>query len=141
MLMPTGHPVESGKSTTGYVVLLCGTPVIWESTKQTVTALSAMETEHVAISECSREPGGWGKLMSDSQAAIAHAKNPVDKNRIKHISIRYHFVREKIEDGTIEPIYVPSCKTLAAILTKPLSEIRHKILRDRLLAVNEVDAF
>uniref|UniRef100_A0A5S6R247 Reverse transcriptase Ty1/copia-type domain-containing protein n=1 Tax=Trichuris muris TaxID=70415 RepID=A0A5S6R247_TRIMR len=128
--------IETRKSTTGYIVLLSGAPVLWKSAKQTVTALSTMEAEYIALSECTREVT-WSKrflesieqgrrmvadttkVYCDSQAAIANANNSADKTRTKHISIRYHFVREKVEDGTIEPLYVRSGRNLEDILTKP----------------------
>uniref|UniRef100_A0A5S6QDW9 Reverse transcriptase Ty1/copia-type domain-containing protein n=1 Tax=Trichuris muris TaxID=70415 RepID=A0A5S6QDW9_TRIMR len=146
--------IESRKSKTGYIVLLSGTPVLWESAKQIVIALSTMEAEYIALSECQtwikrflecteqgrRIVAGTTKVYCDSQAAIAHANNLVDKTRTKHISIRYHFVREKVEDGTTEPVYVPSDRNLADILTKPLSQARHKVLKDVLFGLSEVEA-
>ena len=40
-------------------------------------------------------------LFSDNQSAIALAKNPVSHARAKHIDLRYHFVREAIQDKII----------------------------------------
>ncbi|GMF51699.1 unnamed protein product [Phytophthora lilii] len=39
------------------------------------------------------------KIYEDNQGSIALAKNPEFHKRTKHIDIRYHFVREKVEDG------------------------------------------
>ena len=42
---------------------------------------------------------GAVKIYEDNQGSIALAKNPQFHKRIKHIEIRYHFVREKVKDG------------------------------------------
>ncbi|GMF58356.1 unnamed protein product [Phytophthora lilii] len=41
------------------------------------------------------------KIYEDNQGSIALAKNPEFHKRTKHIDIRYHFVREKVEDGQV----------------------------------------
>lgn len=38
----------------------------------------------------------------DNKSAIAIGKNPVCHNRTKHIAIKYHFIREAIENGEIQ---------------------------------------
>ena len=47
-------------------------------------------------------------LHCDSKSAIAIAKNPVSHERSKHISIKYHFIREAQEKGKIQLYY---CQT------------------------------
>jgi hypothetical protein len=56
--------------------------------------------------------------------AIALAKNPEFHNRTKHIAVRYHFIREKIEDGKLAPIYMPTGEQTADILTKGLPKVK-----------------
>ena len=48
------------------------------------------------------------------------AKNPVGHARTKHIDIRYHFVREEVQNGAINLKYVATGEMIANILTKPL---------------------
>jgi len=48
------------------------------------------------------------------------AKNPVGHARTKHINIRYHFIREGVQDGAIILKYVATGEMIADILTKPL---------------------
>ena len=40
-------------------------------------------------------------IYEDNQGAISMAKYPVFHKRTKHVQIRYHFVREAVEQGTI----------------------------------------
>nr|GEZ95009.1 Gag-Pol polyprotein [Tanacetum cinerariifolium] len=41
-------------------------------------------------------------MYCDSKAAIAISCNPVQHSRTKHIDVRYHFIKEKVEKGIIE---------------------------------------
>ena len=54
------------------------------------------------------------KIMEDNQGAIAIAKNPVAHAHTKHIDIRFHYVREAIEEGIIEIEYCPTDVNLVA---------------------------
>ena len=58
----------------------------------------------------------------DNQSAIAMTGNLLQHSLTKHISIRYHFVREHVQSGEIEMHFVPTDQQLADIFTKPLPE-------------------
>ena len=62
-------------------------------------------------------------IYCDNQSAIAMTGNPVQHSLTKHISIRYHFIREHVMEGTIELHFVPTDQQLADIFTKPLAEV------------------
>ena len=49
------------------------------------------------------------------------AKNPVFHKCTKHVQIRYHFVREAVEQGTITLEYCRIDNTLADSFTKALT--------------------
>ena len=109
-----GGDLDSRKSTTGYIFTLGGTAVSWKSKLQSRVALSTTEAEYIAISEAAKEMI-WLKnflkelgkeqdvspLFSDSQSAIGLAKNPVFHSRCKHIQLKYHFIRDLINDGDL----------------------------------------
>ena len=137
---------EDRKSTSGYIVMLAGSPVTWKSAKQTITAFSTMEAEYVSVATCAREIrnllkslsleeliGKSTQILCDSQTAIAHAENYISNSRTKHIGIKYHFIREKVMDGTIELKYVRTDENLADILTKPLNKNLHEFHCNRML--------
>ena len=48
------------------------------------------------------------------------ARNPISNSRTKHIDIKFHYIREALQDGTIELVYCPSDKMVSDLLTKPL---------------------
>jgi hypothetical protein len=64
-------------------------------------------------------------LHSDNQAAITLANGHGDYRRAKHIDIRYHFIRDHLERGTLEIAYISSEKQLADFLTKALPKAKH----------------
>ena len=47
---------------------------------------------------------------------------PVQHSLTKHISIRYHFIREHVMEEIIELHFVPTDPQLADIFTKPLAK-------------------
>ena len=53
-LATTGHPQRS-KSRSGWIVHFAGAPITWASKIQTITALSTMEGECIALSTSLRE--------------------------------------------------------------------------------------
>ena len=59
-------------------------------------------------------------IFSDSQSAIALAKNPIVRGRSKHIDVHFHFVCDYIADGRIRLEYCPTKDNEADLLTKPL---------------------
>lgn len=128
-----GDP-EDRRSTSGYMFLLAGGPITWRSQKQKSVALSTAEAEYMALSSASQEVIWLRNLMlscgqvlekptiiyEDNLPAIGLAKNPQFHGRAKHISIRYHFTREQVLEGTLELNYCKTDEMIADMLTKPL---------------------
>ena len=54
----------------------------------------------------------------DNKAAISMALNPVQRERSKHMEIDRHFIREKVEEGTICLTFLPTHLQAADVLTK-----------------------
>ena len=101
-----GGDTNNCKSTTGYLFQIGGTAITWQSKKQSCVALSTAEAEYIALAGASQETT-WLKqlntdligtsdpitIFEDNQSAISIAKNPQFHGRVKHINIKYHFIR------------------------------------------------
>ena len=111
-----------------------GGVVAWKSRRQPTVALSTTEAEYMASADATCQ-AIWLKLLlsdlgldhptpvpllSDNQGAIALSKNPVHHKHSKHIALRHHFLREKVEDKSITLDHVPSAENIADLLTKSL---------------------
>lgn len=127
------------KSYSGYAFMLGGSAFSWGSSKQSVVAQSSTEAEYIALSTAAKEAVYLRRLLKeigcldqdkivllgDNISAQHIAKNPVHHKRTKHIDIKYHFVREKVESKEIELKYVSTNENVADIFTKGLGKQRH----------------
>jgi hypothetical protein len=76
-------------------------------------------------------------LYQDNQGAIFLQKNNSNKQRTKHIDVRYHFIREGIQAQRAEVRYCPTETMIADILTKALQTPAFRRHRDIILSENE----
>lgn len=65
------------------------------------------------------------EIFVDNQGAIQLAKNPKFHERTKHISVRFHFIRDACERKAIKTTYLPTSDMLADIMTKNLPRETH----------------
>ena len=72
-------------------------------------------------------------IYEDNQSALYLANNPLHKERTKHINIRYHFVRERIQSFEIVVEKVDTKFNVADLFTKPVDNTTFYRLLDTLL--------
>jgi len=133
------------RSTTGYLLKLADGIISWQSRVQKTIALSATEAEYMALSDCSRqvvwiqniftELGLSSKptqICMDNEGGIFIASNPVQEQCTKHIDVRFHYVRDLIEQKRIDIIWVPTDDNPADMFTKNLGHIKFKKFRGML---------
>jgi hypothetical protein len=60
------------------------------------------------------------KIYGNNQGSLSLAENPKFHQRTKHIDVKHHFIREHIENGSIDLWYVETANMVADGLTKPL---------------------
>nr|GEU60840.1 retrovirus-related Pol polyprotein from transposon TNT 1-94 [Tanacetum cinerariifolium] len=136
---------DSFKSTSSGAQFLGEKLVSWSSKKQDCTTLSTAKVEYVSLFACCAQVlwmqtklTDYGFIFKkipiycDSKSAIAISCNPVQHSRTKHIAVRYHFIKEHVEKGTIELYFVKTDYQLADIFTKALPADRFNYLVRRL---------
>ena len=139
-----GGDRDDRKSTSGYLFQMSGGAVSWRSKKQTCVALSMAEAEYIALASATQEAMWMRQLIGeigicqqlepttiyeDTQSTICMAKNHQFHGRSKHISIKYHFVRDQVSKGAVTLRYCPTKDMIADILTKGLSREQFVKLR------------
>ena len=123
---------ETRISVGGFIVFLLGVPILWKSKAQRSVTLSSAEAEFVSLSEAAKEIKFVVQILEsmgivveipiivrvDNVGAIFMSENASTSSRTRHVDIRYHFVREYVEDGFIRIIFVRSEENLADEFTK-----------------------
>ncbi|GJU48786.1 hypothetical protein Tco_1218341 [Tanacetum coccineum] len=71
-------------------------------------------------------------LYCDNKSAIALCCNKVQHSRSKHIYMRYHFIKEQVENGVVELYFVRTEYQLADIFTKALPRERFNFLVEKM---------
>ncbi|GKC14130.1 hypothetical protein Tco_1010912 [Tanacetum coccineum] len=71
-------------------------------------------------------------LYCNNKSTIALCCNNVQQSRSKHIDVRYHFIKEQVENGVAELSFVKTKYQLANIFTKALARERFVFLLNRL---------
>uniref|UniRef100_A0A6N2MG87 Reverse transcriptase Ty1/copia-type domain-containing protein n=1 Tax=Salix viminalis TaxID=40686 RepID=A0A6N2MG87_SALVM len=61
-------------------------------------------------------------LHCDNKATLHIAANPVFHDKTRHIEMNFHFIRDKIQDGSISTQFIPYSQQLADMFTKPLGK-------------------
>ena len=109
--------------------------------------LSSSEAEFVSLSETAKEVSFIYQVMKsmgidlklpivirvDNIGAIFMSENVAISNRTKHVDVRYHFVREFVQDGSIKVIFVKSEDNDADLFNKNLGGGLHWKHAEKLL--------
>lgn len=113
---------------------MAGGCVSWRARKQPTVATSSTEAEYRAAYEAAQEiiwlrqllkalgysQQGPTTLHCDNQGALALSKNSLYQSRSKPFDITHHWIREKVDDKTIDPKYITTQLMLADFLSKAL---------------------
>ena len=105
----------------------------------TVT-LSTAEAGYIAAMHCAKQVIWHRSLLNelgiplpstltiflDNQAAVSIAHHPEHHARTKHINIAHHFLRDLVQDGTLNLVYINTQDNLANIFTKSLPKMVHQ---------------
>lgn len=126
--------------------MLSGAVVTWSSRKQPIIILSTTEDEFIVVtgSSCQaiwmqlvlKKIGYIGSestvIFCDNSSTIKLPRNPVMHDRSKHIDVRYHFLRELVNDGVVQLQFCGTRQHITDIFTKSLKLELFRELRRRL---------
>ncbi|CAN0088693.1 unnamed protein product [Discosporangium mesarthrocarpum] len=94
---------------------MSGTAIIWSFEVQLIVALSTMEAEFIALAYAAQEEVYLISFLEevscprhktitvheDNMRAFQFASNKVYSGRNKHIGVRFHFLRDLVQDNKI----------------------------------------
>jgi hypothetical protein len=138
--------IDARKNTTRVIFFLANSPITWQSMKQKVVAQSSCKLEYIAaanakcqalwLAQALAEVQGFASstplLRVDNKFVIALIKNLVLHGQSKHIKVKYHLVRESVENGWIKVEFIRSEEQLSDILTKPLGRVKFLKFRTKI---------
>ncbi|MCO5557659.1 hypothetical protein L7F22_011227 [Adiantum nelumboides] len=133
-------------STSSFCFMLGNSCISWLSKKQPTVGTSSCEAEYRAIFIATIECVWLRCLMAnldvgqdttntiytDSQSALAVARNPIFHACTKHIEVHYHYVKKRLSIGEISLAYVPTQDNLADYFPKALSCVKLEAFRKTL---------
>lgn len=135
-----GGNIDDVKRNNGEALFLGKILVTWTSKKQTCTSQSIVEVEYVAttinctnivwlkhlLKKMKEEITKTMILYCDNTSAINISKNLVIHAKTNHIAIKYHQVRELLEDKQVKMEYIHTKEQIVDIFTKPLPKYSYE---------------
>nr|GEV34268.1 hypothetical protein [Tanacetum cinerariifolium] len=119
--------------------------ISWSSKRQKSATISSTKAEYIALSRCCAQilwmrlqlsdyGLGFNKIpmYCDNKSAIALCCNNVQHSQSKHIDLKYHFIKEQVENGVIELYFVNTEYQLADLFTKALGRDKIEFLINKL---------
>lgn len=133
------------KSTSGFMFEVFDADVCWVTRKQTIIAASSTEAEYVSLATASAELIWIKNILMDlcidindpiiiyeDNQSCSYSLSKWDQKRLKHIDVKYHFVKDLHQKHIIDVVYIPFQQQKADILTKGLPAERYAKLRQTL---------
>lgn len=140
------NDTQTRRSISGALVTVWGAPVAWLSKQQTVVAPSTTLAEIIAAATGTTEADRLKATMEeidlkyketpvllriDNKPALNLLCDGETSGSNKHIDVRYHVVKEKIDKAEYSVALVPSSGMIADIFTKALARPAFEYLRQR----------
>nr|GEZ84512.1 hypothetical protein [Tanacetum cinerariifolium] len=117
---------------------------LWYSKDTDMSLTAYADADHAGCQDTRRGTSGSAQFLDygfqfnkiplycDNKSAIALCCNSVQHSRAKHINVRYHFIKEQVENGIVELYFIWTEYQLADIFTKPLPKERFNFLIEKL---------
>jgi len=140
---------ENSRSHTGIFITLGrkGGPILVKSFVQKLVTNSSTEAELLALVDGVKKSFPILKLLEeitetpvvinayqDNKSTILLAKGGEGlSGKSKHFRVRYHFLKELIDEGKLKLTYVPTDDMVADVLTKPMGGENFRLLRSAIM--------
>jgi hypothetical protein len=112
--------------------MFCGSTISWCSQTEKTVALHTTEGEYMALSLLVQEIVHIRQMLKelmvqqkaptevyvDNESAKKLASNAAFHSRTKHIDVRHHFIRERVELKEIDVLRVPGSDNIALTLSQ-----------------------
>ncbi|KXJ62357.1 hypothetical protein RP20_CCG018720 [Aedes albopictus] len=122
------------RSVSGCIFQVFGATVGWITRKQQTVSLSSTEAELTALctAACHEmwlirlledlwwKPKEATTFYEDNQSAMRITENSKDFGRLKHVDVKFHFLRDLVKQGRIRLQFLPSSDQPADMMTKGL---------------------
>lgn len=132
-----GNDKNDRKSISGYVFKVFNNTVSWASRKQSTVSLSSTEAEYISLANGVCEAKWLRSILKelnfncssptiiheDNQSCMKIAQDSCQHKKMKHIDIKFNFVRDTISNKEVQLKYIPTNDQLADIMTKPIGKI------------------
>ena len=70
-------------------------------------------------------------VFCDNQSCVKLLENPMFHENLKHIEIKYHYIKDMVQRGAMKLQYVAMNDHIAHVLTKPLARVKFEYFRER----------
>ncbi|XP_031251236.1 uncharacterized protein LOC116109144 [Pistacia vera] len=134
------------KLITGFCIFLGHSLISWKSKRQATVSKSSSEAEYRAMAsticeliwliQLLQDLGFFPQLPiplgCDNKSALHIASNPIFHERTKHIDIDCHIVRNKLKDGLVQPVHVPTKDQPVDLFTTAVPSTLHPHLLSKL---------
>ena len=147
-----GDCPRTRRSTGGFIITLFGGAIDWRSKRQSCVTLSSTEAELHALTDAVREVQYWRRIFADIGLALEQDYSATCDNKqtirlltastaqfntkLRHVDIKHHWLREKVQSGEIKINWTPTAAMPADGLTKPLTVQNHQKLLKHLSLVD-----
>jgi hypothetical protein len=141
--------VDTFKSTSGGLTYVGGNLIDAFTRSQHTVSLSSTESELIAVVETAKTVKWCKNVVSelgftqsiptpiycDNESTIRTTLNKGIVSRLRHMNLRFYWIKDEVKHNTMKLFYIPSQQNLADILTKGLTPKPFKHLRDQLVSM------
>jgi hypothetical protein len=120
---PINHPVSTHSTR---IPVVCS--FVAEAEYGGLFAAARIAVDERAILANLGHPQPATVIFCDNEVAIGLANRTVCPKMSKSLDMRFHWLRDRIDQGQFRVVFVPGKKNLADFFTKALPVARHKVL-------------